>query len=600
MFADQYITIAILALTFALLIKSKIPPVAVFVGALTLTITFGLAPLGDSLKGFSNSGMLTVGALLMVAAGMYRTGAITVIADKLIGRPKSLLAAQARILPPVAVGSAFLNNTPLVAMFIPVIRDLAKISRLPAPRLYIPLSFASILGGTCTLIGTSTNLVVAGMVIDFLAKGDPNAPPLREIAMFDLAWIGLPATVVGIAFIMLLSRFLLPGTKETESAAETTRLFGTEFKVAADAPIIGKTLENMGYINALGFELLALKRYGMDEEVEIKPQSKLVAGDVLVYSATLEAIPDLWGTKGLEPIYGTEVRDMVSARHSHRLVEAVVSRRATALGRQIKELPLPEGRLQGSIIAISRGGRRIEGPMSDVRVEAGDVGVLEVGESFFYENQRTLQFSMVRRLTGATIKRYDRAAYATLITVAMVAVVAMGHMTMLNAALLASGVMILTGCMNFRQAGNSLEFSTLIIIASAIGLEAAVTGSGLSTKIAELLGLVGGNNPYMALTVVFIGCIIMDTMITNVASAVFMFPISMAMAGSLGVNGMPFVITVMVGASCSFISPMGYQTNLMVYGPGGYKFTDFVKIGIPMTVVVGIITIIIAPVVWPF
>jgi di/tricarboxylate transporter len=291
---------------------------------------------------------------------------------------------------------------------------------------------------------------------------------------------------------------------------------------------------------------------------------------------------------------------MVSARHSHRLVEVVVSRRAGALGRKIKELPLPEAHIQASIIAISRGGRPIEGPMSDVRVKVGDVAVLEVDESFFHENQRRIEFSMVRRLSGARLKRYDRAAYATLITIFMVAVVAAGWMTMLNAALLASGAMILTGCMTFRQAGHSLEFKTLIIIASAIGLEAAVTGSGLSAKIAKLLGIIGGDNPYTALTVVFIGCIFMDTMITNVASAVFMFPIAMVMAGNLGVNGMPFAITVMVGASCSFISPMGYQTNLMVYGPGEYKFTDFVKIGIPMTVLVGIITIIFAPMVWPF
>jgi len=270
---------------------------------------------------------------LMVAAGMYRTGAITLITEKLIGRPNSLLAAHAKILPPVAVGSAFLNNTPLVAMFIPVIRDLAKISRLPAPRLYIPLSFASILGGTCTLIGTSTNLVVAGMVIDFLAKGDANAPPLRPIAMFDLAWIGLPATIAGIVFMMLISRFLLPGTKETESAAEITRFYGSEFRVPADSPLIGRTLENLGYINPLGFKLLALKRNGVDE-AEIKPQTRLEAGEVLVFSAMLEAIPDLWETNGLEPLYGVKVQEMATARHSRRLVEVVVSRRTMALGWQ--------------------------------------------------------------------------------------------------------------------------------------------------------------------------------------------------------------------------------------------------------------------------
>ncbi len=599
MTTEQYITIAILAVTFALLIKSKLPPVAIFVGALTLTITFRLAPLNESLKGFSNSGMLTVGALLMVAAGMYRTGAITLITEKLIGRPKSLLGAQAKILPPVAIGSAFLNNTPLVAMFIPVIRDLSKISRLPAPRLYIPLSFSSILGGTCTLIGTSTNLVVAGMVIDFLAKGDVNAPPLREIAMFDLAWIGVPATVAGIVFMMLVGRFLLPGTKAEDGAGEITRFFGAEFKVVADAPIIGKTLEHMGYINPVGFQLLALYRND-GETAEIEAQTCLQAGDHLVFTAMLEAIPDLWGTQGLEPVYGTGVREMVTARHSHRLVRVVVSRRALALGRKVKELPVPEGHLQVSIIALSRGGKPIDGPLGEVRVKAGDVAVLEVDEAFFHENQREIAFSLVRRLTEARIKRYDRAAYAALITVSMVVVVALGWMTMLNAALLASGAMILTGCMTFRQAGRSLEFTTLIIIASAIGLEAAVTGSGLSAKIADLLSIVGGDNPYTALTVVFIGCIFMDTMITNVASAVFMFPIAMAMAGNLGVNGMPFAITVMVGASCSFISPMGYQTNLMVFGPGGYKFMDFVKIGVPLTIVLGIITILLAPMVWPF
>jgi di/tricarboxylate transporter len=597
---DQYITIAILALTFVLLVWSKIPPVAIFVGALTLTITFQLAPLGECLKGFSNSGMLAVGALLMVAAGMYRTGAITLITDKLIGRPRSLLSAQAKILPPVAVGSAFLNNTPLVAMFIPVIRDLAKISGLPSSKLFIPLSFSSILGGTCTLIGTSTNLVVAGMVIDFLAKGDPNAAPLSEIAMFDLAWIGIPATIVGIGFMMLTSRFLLPGSNEGDFATEVARLYTTEFKVTEDAPVIGNSLADMGYINPLlGFKLLALKRNGKDE-VAFKPETRLEAGDVLVFRAVRDIIPDLWGTNGLEPVYGVEVSEISSARHSHRLVEAVVSRRSMSVGRKIKEFPMPEARVPASIIAISRGGGPIEGPMSEVQIEPGDIAVLEVDELFFHENQMNPAVSMVRRLTDARIKRYDRATYAILITIAMVTMVATGWMTMLNAALLATGAMILTGCMTFGQAGKSLEFDTLIIIASAIGLEAAVTNSGLSTKIADLLSIIGGGNPHIALAMVFFGCTFMGTMIANVASAVFMFPIAMEMASSLGVNGMPFAITVMVAASSSFITPTSYQTNLMVYGPGGYNFMDYVKIGIPMTVIVGIITLILAPMVWPF
>ena len=221
-------------------------------------------------------------------------------------------------------------------------------------------------------------------------------------------------------------------------------------------------------------------------------------------------------------------------------------------------------------------------------------------DSFYFENRNEVEFAMTSRLTGARIQRTHRAVAATLITMGMVVVAAMGWMSMLNAALLAGGLMVLTGCMSLRAAARSVEFSTLIVIASAIGLESAVTGSGLSAAIADLLSNIGGDNPYVALAVVFLGCIMMDTLITNVASAVFMFPIAMAMAANLEVSFMPFAMTVLVGASCSFISPMGYQTNLMVYGPGGYRFTDFVKIGVPLTAVVGIVTLILTPLVFKF
>ena len=188
------------------------------------------------------------------------------------------------------------------------------------------------------------------------------------------------------------------------------------------------------------------------------PETRLQGGDVLVFSSEVDSIAGIWGTEGLEPYHGLHPREITTKRHSHRLVEVVVSRRAPAVGRKIEELPLPDNPIKASLIAISRGGRAIEGPMSQVRVQAGDISVLEVGEPFFQENYKEVVFALVRRLTEARIKRYDRALYATLITIAMVAVVAMSWMPMLNAALLASGAMILTGCMTFRNAGNSIEF----------------------------------------------------------------------------------------------------------------------------------------------
>ena len=194
MSVDAWITIAILALIFITLLATKLPPATVFLGALTLCVTFDLAPLGRSLAGFANPGVLTIGALFMVAAGMYTTGAISLLSEKLIGRPKSMLGAQMKILPPIAVGSAFLNNTPLVAMMIPVIGDLCRSTGLSKARLYIPLSFASILGGTCTLIGTATNLIIAGLILDAISNGTGGNAGLREIQMFDPSWVAVPAT----------------------------------------------------------------------------------------------------------------------------------------------------------------------------------------------------------------------------------------------------------------------------------------------------------------------------------------------------------------------------------------------------------------------
>jgi di/tricarboxylate transporter len=594
---NAYITIAILALTFGLLIKTKLPPAAVFLGALVLTMTFRLAPLDQTLDGFSNSGMLTVGALFMVAAGMYSTGAITMITEKLIGRPKTLLGAQLKILPSVSIGSAFLNNTPLVAMMIPVIRDLAKSCRLAATRLYIPLSYASILGGTCTLIGTSTNLVISGMVIDSMAEAGPSTPYMREIGMFDLAWIGVPATLIGLGFIMLFSKWLLPGSVDVDDMAEARRRYGAEFTIPPKSPLVGKTLKELGFTNPVGFQLLSVQRSD-GSQPENKPNLRLKIGDVLAFSSDINSLPALWATNGLVPhITGHK---MESERYQRSLVKFVISRRNSAIGRKISEFPLPESPYRMNIVAVSRRGKPIDRPLGHVRIKAGDIGVLEVDDSFYFENRNEVEFATTHRLTGARIQRTDKALAATMITVGMVAVAALGWMSMLNAALLASGLMVLTGCMSLRAAGRSVEFSTLVVIASAIGLESAVTGSGLSAAVADFLHEIAGDNPYTALAVVFAGCIAMDTLVTNVASAVFMFPIAMAMAGELGLSFMPFAITVMVGASCSFISPMGYQTNLMVYSPGGYKFTDYVKIGVPLTIIVGIITIILTPMFFGF
>jgi len=597
MTAAAGITLAILVATFALLIKTKIPPPVVFLGSLTAALTFRLAPQAELLKGFQNSGMLTVGVLFIVAADMYATGAITMVMDKIIGRPRRLLTAQLKILPPISLGSAFLNNTPLVAMMIPVVQDLARTCRLPAKHLFIPLSFASILGGTCTLIGTSTNLVIGGLVSDAIDRGGTNLPTMRPIAMFDTTLVAIPLTIAGIAFMVLFGRWLLPKVSEIKDAKVRWRQYRAEFEIHATSRLIGQTLSESGLMGIPDARLLSVKRNERRHHA-FRDLGPLAAGDILAFSVTRAALAELWRTNRLLP--HIRPRPMQSERHTHQLAKVVIARKSLTVGRRVAELPLSRDEYDYKVVAISRDREPVRCPLKELKIEAGDTAVLEVKDSFFYDVRTEEDFALTKALDGYHIQRTDRAVIAMLITLSMVTAVAFGWMGMLNAGLLAAGAMLLTGCIDYKKAARSIDWGTLVVIACAIGLESAVSRSGLAGLLSGLLTAVGGNNPYTALAVIFVGCTFMTNVITNNAAAAFMFPIALSTAAQLQVNFMPFAITLMIANSCAFITPTGYQTNLMVWGPGGYSFGDFVKLGIPMTLIVGVMTILLTPMFFRF
>jgi di/tricarboxylate transporter len=593
---DAWLTLAILAATFAALIATRLQAVTIFLGALTLCITFGLAPIERCLAGFANPGVMTIGALFMVAAGMYSTGAITLLSDKVIGRPKTMLAAQLKILPPIAVGSAFLNNTPLVAMMIPVIRDLCRSTGLDKAKLYMPLSFASILGGCSTLIGTATNLIIAGMVVDAIATGGGGSR-LREIALFDPSWVAVPAMVLGLVLLLVLSRWLLksPATKVSDLVVE--RSYGAEFVIPEASPLAGKTIESAGFAEPIGFELVALIRTD-GTRIPIESSTSLAEGDILLISAELDSLASLWTMHGLAPL--NTMNPMETVRHRHQLIEAVVSPQSAAVGRRISEFPLPDSPFRLSLVAVSRDDKAVAGRIGDLTVQVGDVAVLEVDDSFFYVNRGEHEFSLVRQVRGYRIRRWHKAAVASVITAAMITAAAAGWMSMLNAALLATGAMLLTRCLSIRNAARSIDYSTLGVLGAAIGVAAAVSESGLAAQIATILTKLGGGNALAALAVVFIGRVVMANLITNAASAVFMFPIALSMASQLEVSFMPFAIALMTGTIGAAVTPPSYQTNLMVQGPGEYSYMDFVKIGAPLAILVGVITVWLAPVFFPF
>ena len=593
MSAYAWITLILLVGMFVILIWDRFPVWLVFIGTLTVAMTLKLAPPAALLKGFSNTGVITVAALYPIAAGMYATGAISLLSERIIGLPKTILSAQLKLFIPVGLASAFLYNTPLVAMMIPAVRDVTRRTGLSGSKLYMGLSYIAILGGTITLIGTSVNLVVAGLVSELISAG--QLPGMKPIGVFDQIWIGIPATITGIVFMILVGSRLIPDRSGAGSIGSAKRTYRSEYRVEAKSNLDGKTLEQAGFAHPVGFSLRSIRRNG--SSVGHEAGTHLQAGDTLTFSTPADVLPGLWATIGLTPVYATE---MSTRRHEHHLVELVLSPRAPAIGHKISDLPLPDSRYELMLVGVSRNGQAPEQPLADFRFESGDSAVVEVDDAFFYENRRETDFILTKRLEGFRVQRIDRAVIAASITVAMIALAAFEVTTMLNAALLAGGAMLFTGCLTIQRAWESLEWKTIVVLGSAVGLESAVTGSGLSKAAANAFAQIGGASPIIALAAVYFGTVLLTNIISNVASACLMFSVALSLASSLGVSFLPFAMVLMSGASGAFINPAGFQTNLMVQGPGGYTFGDFALVGLPLTLLVGSVVLAIAPIAYGF
>ena len=588
----SWTTLGLLVAMFGFLVWNKFPIWLVFIGSLTVAMTLRLAPPAALVKGYSNTGVITVAALYPVAAGMYATGAISLLSERLIGLPKSLTVAQLRTFVPVSLASAFFYNTPLVAMMIPAVRDMTRRTGLNPSKLYMGLSFVALLGGTITLLGTSVNLIVAGLTSEAIARGE--LPPMKSIGLFDPMWIGLPATLTGLTFIILFGSRLLPDRTGTQSGSQK-RTYRSEFQIPASSKLTGKTLEQVGLADPIGFSLQSLKRNG--GPIDPKPSLGLQAGDLLTFIAPADSLPGLWTTIGLVPAYAT---NMNSGRHEHQLVEVVLSARSPVIGHRVSDLPLPDSPYELMLVGVSRNGAAPTVPLGDFRLEAGDAGVVEVNDAFFYENRLENDFILTKRLEGFRVQRIERAVVAIIITVGMIFLAASGVTSLLNAALLAMFAMLISGCLTIDRLWQSVDWQTIVVIGAAIGLESAVTGTGLAKQAADLFSSMGGGSPMTALTVVFVGTVMLTNIISNVAAAALMFSVAVSLANSLGVNFLPFAMVLISAASCAFINPAGFQTNLMVQKPGGYVFSDYARVGTPLTLIVGLVVLLLAPIMYRF
>ncbi|MCW4466161.1 SLC13 family permease [Glutamicibacter sp. MNS18] len=584
---DAILTMIIVAAVLGLLAATRLAADIILMGAALALMLLGILTPVEALAGFSNTGVITVAVLYVVAAGLSETGAVQWIAQNLLGRPSSVRGAYARMLLPVAGLSALLNNTTVVAMMLPAIQEWASRLRIPASKLLIPLSYMAILGGTITLIGTSTNLVVDGLLQS--EKG-------VSLRMFDIAAVGLPLTVIGAVFLTLVGDKLLPDRQGALEQMQSAREYAVEFKVVPRGPVAGKTVAAAGLRSLTHGYLTRVER---DEHmvVEVTPELVLDPEDVLIFVGAPECANELRQVRGLEPNAG-DVNKLAIRHSQRRLVEAVVGPDFTGIGQSIRESRF-RSRYQAVILSISRSGEMMRGKIGDVKLRVGDTLLMETGTDFVRHYRYRRDFMLVSNISTTAPANFRKAPWAILILLGMVLLNAFGVLEVIQAALLAAAAMLVTGCLTVGNVRRHIDLQVIIVISASFALGAAMVKTGAAATIAQSL-LSVGVGAWGALALVFLLTLCFTELLTNNAAAVLVFPIAMAVADTVGSDFMPFAITVMVAASASFIIPIGYQTNLMVMGPGGYRVSDYIRIGIPMSLLTAAVTLGIVPLVWPF
>jgi len=583
-----WLSLVLTLMALVTLVFVRIGPHLVMMGVLTILSAVGILSPSQALAGFANPGLITVAAMFVVAAGIHGSGGIDLLVNKILGHPTGIRSAISRILLPVVLLSGFLNNTPVVATMIPALHAWSRKIRIAPSKLMIPLSYAAILGGTLTLIGTSTNLVVNGQYQSLTGEAG--------FSLFSITAVGIPVALAGMAFIWFFFPKWLPDRSDKQAFANL-REFTLEVAVDPSGPLVGKTVMQAGLRHLERIYLVEIERQGTIVTA-VPSEEVLQGGDRLVFAGDTQAISDLLRIHGIihSPENG-EAGTLTRERAERRLVEAVVSPHCSALGRNIRDAKFRD-RYGAVVLAIARHGERIKGNLGTIRLEAGDTLLLEARPAFVSRQRYNKDFLLINDLDEET-PRHERAWLAWAILVLVVATAGFGITSMLDAALIGAGLMIITRCCSVSQAEKSLDLTVIITIGASFALGAALDKTGVAAFIAANIIELSQGKPWLMLVLTYITVSILTEIITNNAAAVLMLPIVLNLTAQQGLNNEPFVFAIMMAASASFATPLGYQTNLMVYGPGGYRFNDFLKVGLPMNIFIGCMTLLVLILGWP-
>ena len=578
-----FVLIVIVAMVSALLFEIARPDMIVF-SALVVLLLSGILTTEEALRGFSNPGMLTIALLFIVVGTVQKHGLIDQMMIGWLNKGKSLKGSLFRIFLPLPLISAFLNNTPIVVTLTPLLKKWCEERNIAPSKVLIPLSYVTILGGTITLMGTSTNLVVHGMLIDYGLPG---------FSLFQLAIVGIPITIVGLIYLFTVGNMLLPENKGfSQQVAEDSRKYIAEMMVEETFPYANQTVGEAKLRDLKGVYLIEIIR-NQTRISSVSSKTVIQSGDRLIFTGLISTIADLQKRKGLTLKTGTDLQLDDLKNGNTQLAEAVVSHESSLLSKTIKQSQF-RSRYDAGVMAVHRNNERIKSKVGDIILRPGDTLLLLAGNGFVEKYQQSNDFYVVSSMKTPKTLQESRLVgwFSLLVLLGAIACVIVGWLSMFKAMALAVLILLVTKSVSMDDAKNDVQFNVLLLIASAFGVGAAMTKTGLAQWVADGLLAVGQPFGLLAILVlIYLLTSIFTELITNSAAAVLMIPIGIEMASNLQLDPMGFAVIITIAASASFITPIGYQTNLIVYGPGGYKFMDYVKVGTPLSILVMSVTI---------
>lgn len=567
---DSWATLAVVLLCIGLQVLDRVTAAVGFLGAAVALLILGVLTPAEAFAGFSNSAPLTVAALFVAARAVEKAGLLQPATEAVLGNRDQGRLTLAKLTGSIAALSAFMNNTPLVAMAAPQVADWSHRRGISPSRFLIPLSYATILGGVATTIGTSTNLVVSGML-----ESDGLAP----LALFEMAPVGLPVAIAGVLLLVVFAPILLPVRRTARREFEEgAREFVVSMRVVPGGPLDGIMVEEGGLRHLQGVFLFQINR-GQEVLAPVAPNTTFRAEDILSFAGQVEMVVDLQRMPGL---VSAEAEHVAPEGH-HVLVEAVVGWQSPLVGRTLREVEFRR-EYQAAVLAIHRAGSRVMTKLGAVPLAAGDTLLMLAAPGFPERWRHRRDFLLVAQLNAPAPAPPRYKWRVAIIASTMVAVAAFGVLPMLQVAMAGAFSFVLVRVLSAAEAFESVDMEVFIMIAAALGVGTAMEKTGLAQALAGgLVGLFreGGVGPVVG---ILVATAIVTELLTNNAAAAIMYPIGAATAQAIGLDVRAMAIAIAVMASCSFLTPIGYQTNMMVYGPGGYRFLDYTRLGAPLTV----------------